>query len=99
MAVASVQALPYAQSWLFRSAAFDTNHSGMRLNSRIVDDFVPNYIAALNGPPVFRTPEHRSRRTPANRRQESAAPGVQYLQSVAGIAHPRRSDHTHSRRR
>ena len=78
VAVSSVEVLPYARARTFLSPTIETTHSGLRSNTRVVDDLFPVYVAALTPPPAASSvgPDHD---------QEPAA-GTQTLMSGSGIA-------------
>ena len=44
--------LPYAQGRTFLSPTIETTHSGMRSNTRVVDDLFAAHVAVLTAPPA-----------------------------------------------
>ena len=83
--VASVQALSYAEARTFSTADFRTQHSGLRFNTQIVDDLVPEYFGVRDTRAAPRT-DHSARE--ARRRREQDDTGVQSVMSDAGLARP-----------
>jgi pimeloyl-ACP methyl ester carboxylesterase len=78
VSVSSVECLPYAQAWTYLSSDFFSTHSGMRFNTRVVDDLFPAYIALL-------TPPAAAAAAARGRGLEAETAGGQTLTSGAGV--------------
>jgi pimeloyl-ACP methyl ester carboxylesterase len=79
VSVSSVECLPYAQAWTYLSSDFFTDHTGMRFNTRVVDDLFPAYVAVLTPPSAAAAPAR-------GRGLEAGAAGGQTVMSGSGVA-------------